>query len=121
MKNKPDLVRRFVDASIIGWGNYLYGDRQAANAMMRRDNPEMSDDEIERSVALMKSLGIVDSGESLTKGIGAMNAARIRDFHDQMVKAGLYKAGEVDLAKVASFEFVNRGVGLDVKRGLRKD
>ena len=121
VKNKPDLVRRFVDASIIGWVNYLYGDRQAANAMMRRDNPEMSDDEIERSVALMKSLGIVDSGESLTKGIGAMNAARIRDFHDQMVKAGLYKAGEVDLAKVASFEFANRGVGLDVKRGLRKD
>lgn len=121
VKNRPELVRRFVDASILGWVNYLYGDRKAANAMMRRDNPEMSEDEIERSVALMKSLGIVDSGESLAKGIGAMNAERIRDFHDQMVKAGLYKAGEVALSKVASFEFVNRGVGLDVKRALGKD
>ena len=29
---KPDLVQRFVDASIIGWYNYLYGDNSAGNA-----------------------------------------------------------------------------------------
>ena len=28
---RPDLVQRFVDASIIGWYNYLYGDSRAAN------------------------------------------------------------------------------------------
>ena len=121
VKKNPELVRRFVDASVTGWVNYLYGDRRAANALMIKDNPEMSEDEIERSVALMRSLGIVDSGEAQTRGIGAMNAARIKDFHDQMVKAGLYKAGEIDLAKVASFEFVNRGVGLDTRRELKKE
>jgi NitT/TauT family transport system substrate-binding protein len=119
VEKRPELVRRFVDASIAGWVNYLYGDRRAANALMMRDNPELSEDEIERSVALMKSLGIVDSGESLAKGIGAMSPERIRDFHAQMVKAGLYKAGEVDLDKVADFGFVNRGVGLDLKRTLQ--
>jgi NitT/TauT family transport system substrate-binding protein len=115
---KPDLVQRFVDASIIGWVNYLYGDRKAANAAMRRDNPEMSEEELEASVALMKQQGIVDSGEALTLGIGAMNEARIKDFYDQMVKAGLYKPGEVDLSKVATTRFVNRKVGLDVKAAL---
>ncbi|HWS75671.1 MAG TPA: ABC transporter substrate-binding protein [Quisquiliibacterium sp.] len=119
VKNRPELVRRFVDASILGWANYLYGDRKAANAAMLRDNPEMTEDEIERSVALMKAQGIVDSGEALAKGIGAMSPERIRDFHAQMVKAGLYKPGEVDLAKVADFGFVNRGVGLEVKRALQ--
>jgi len=119
VRKQPDLVKRFVDASILGWVNYLYGDRRAANALMRQDNPEMTDDEIERSVALMRAQGIVDSGDALTRGIGAMTEARIRDFHDQMVKAGLYKAGEVDLSKVADFSFVNRGVGLDAKRALQ--
>lgn len=118
VKNKPDLVQRFVDASAIGWVNYLYGDRKAAGALMLKDNPEMSEAEMEASVALMKSQGIVDSGEALSKGIGAMNAARVQDFYEQMVKAGLYKAGEVDLAKVADYRFVNKGVGLDLKARL---
>lgn len=118
VKNKPDLVQRFVDASAIGWVNYLYGKRQAANALMVKDNPEMSEAEMEASVALMKAQGIVDSGEAATKGIGAMNAARVKDFYEQMVKAGLYKPGEVDLAQVATFQFVNKGVGQDVKAKL---
>lgn len=118
VKNKPDLVQRFVDASAIGWVNYLYGNRSAANAMMIKDNPEMSTAEMEASVALMKAQGIVDSGEAASKGIGAMNPARVKDFHDQMVKAGLYKAGEVDLAQVAIYQFVNKGVGQDIKAKL---
>jgi NitT/TauT family transport system substrate-binding protein len=118
VKNKPDLVQRFVDASALGWVNYLYGNRQAAAALMMKDNPEMTVAEMEASVALMKQQGIVDSGESLAGGIGAMNQARIQDFYAQMVKAGLYKAGEVDLSKVATLQFVNRRVGLDVKARL---
>ncbi|MCW7542071.1 ABC transporter substrate-binding protein [Aquabacterium sp. A7-Y] len=118
VQKKPQLVQRFVDASIIGWYNYLYGDRKAAHAAMRRDNPEMSDEELEASRALLRQQGIVDSGEALTQGIGAMNEARIRDFYEQMVKAGLYKPGEVDLSKVASTRFVNKKVGLDLKRSL---
>jgi NitT/TauT family transport system substrate-binding protein len=118
VEKKPQLVQRFVDASITGWVNYLYGDRKAANALMMKDNPEMSLAEIEASVALMKSQGIVDSGEALQRGIGAMDAARIADFYAQMVKAGLYKAGEVDLSKVATLRFVNQKVGLDLKARL---
>ena len=118
VKNQPDLVQRFVDASALGWVNYLYGNRAAANALMIKANPEMSETEMEASVALMKSQGIVDSGEASSKGVGAMSAARIQDFYGQMVKAGLYKAGEVDLAKVATFQFVNKSVGQDVKARL---
>jgi NitT/TauT family transport system substrate-binding protein len=70
---------------------------------------------MEASVALMKQQGIVDSGEALKAGVGAMSAPRIKDFYEQMVKAGLYKPGEVDLAKVATLQFVNKKVGMDVK------
>ena len=118
VQKKPDLVQRFVDASILGWTNYLYGDRKAAHALMIKDNPEMTEAEMEASVALMKEQGIVDSGEALANGIGAMNAARVKDFYEQMVKAGLYKPGEVDLSKVATMQFVNKKVGLDVRARL---
>jgi len=118
VKDKPQLVQRFVDASILGWVNYLYGDRKAANAMMIKDNPEMTEAEIEASVALMKQQGIVDSGEALRNGVGAMSTERIQDFYAQMVKAGLYKAGEVDLSKVATLQFVNKKLGMDVKAKL---
>ena len=118
VKTKPELVQRFVDASALGWVNYLYGDRKAAAALMMKDNPEMTAAEMEASVALMKQQGIVDSGEALQGGIGAMSQARIQDFYAQMVKAGLYKTGEVELAKVATLQFVNKKVGLDVKSRL---
>ena len=42
----PDIVQRFVDASIIGWYNYLYGDNTAANELIKKDNPEMTDEQI---------------------------------------------------------------------------
>jgi NitT/TauT family transport system substrate-binding protein len=118
VRNKPETVRKFMEASILGWYTYLYGDRKAADALIKKDNPEMTDEYIQGSVDLMKKLGIVDSGDAVTKGIGAMDAARIKDFHDKMVKAGLYKPGEIDLSKVATTQFVNKGIGLDVRKKL---
>lgn len=118
VKTKPETVRKFVEASIVGWTNYLYGNNKAANELIKKANPDMTDANLAGSLGLMKQLGIVDSGESLTKGIGAMSEARVKDFYDKMVKAGLYKAGEVDLSKVVTTQFVNKGVGLDVKKAL---
>jgi NitT/TauT family transport system substrate-binding protein len=118
VKNKPEMVQKFVDASLIGWYNYLYGDNKGANEMIKKANPEATDAGIAGSVELMKKLGIVDSGEALQNGIGAMSAARVKDFYDKMVKAGLYKPGDVDLSKVATTQFVNKKVGMDVKQKL---
>lgn len=121
VRNHPDRVQRFVDASILGWYSYLYGDRRAANAAMLRDNPEISESELEASVALMRSEGIVDSGDAITRGIGTMSVARIRHFLQSMVAAGLYSAGEIDPDQVATVQFVNKGVGLEFKRGLMRN
>ncbi|MDF1485818.1 ABC transporter substrate-binding protein [Ramlibacter sp. H39-3-26] len=118
VEHKPETVRRFVEASILGWYGYLYGDPKAANALMQQANPDLSDANLDGSRELIKQLGIVDSGEALAKGIGAIDPARIADFYAKMVKAGLYKAGEVDLSKVATTRFVNQGLGLDVKKRL---
>ncbi len=118
VRTKPEMVQKFVDASLLGWYNYLYGDNKAANELIKKANPEATDAGIAGSIELMKKLGIVDSGEALQNGIGAMSTARIKDFHDKMVKAGLYKAGDVDLSKVATTQFVNKKIGMDVKQRL---
>src|ERR1700724_2175144 len=73
---KPDLVQRFIDASIVGWYHYIYGDNAAGNALIKKLNPEMTDELLAYSVAAMKEYGIVDSGDTLRDGIGAMTDAR---------------------------------------------
>ena len=111
---KPDLVQRFVDASIIGWYNYIYHDNNAANALIKKQNPEMTDDLLAYSVAKMKQYGIVDSGDTLALGVGAMTDARMKGFFDEMVRAGVAKAG-LDYRKCYTLQFVNKKVGLDLR------
>ena len=120
VKNKPEVVRKFVEASMIGWYNYLYGDRRAADAEIKKINPDINDDYIEKTIALMRSMGIVDSGDALKTGIGTMTDARMKDFYDKVVAAGIYKAGEVDLASTYTTQFVNKGIGLDLRKQLVK-
>ncbi len=113
-ESKPDLVQRFVDASAIGWYNYIYGDNSAANALIKKMNPEMTDELLAFSVARMKEYGIVDSGDTLKDGIGAMNDGRMASFFDKMVKAGVVKS-DLDYRKGYTLRFVNKGVGLNLR------
>ncbi len=107
---KPDLVQRFVDASIIGWCNYIYGDNARANARIKQDNPEMTDGQLAFSLAKLKEYGIVDSGDSRTLGIGAMTDERMKSFFDKMVAAKVVAPG-TDYKKAYSLAFVNKKVG----------
>ncbi|MCY1197341.1 NMT1/THI5 like protein [compost metagenome] len=118
IKTKPETVRKFIEASIVGWNNYLYGDNKAANELIAKTNPDATPAALQGSIDLIKKMGIIDSGDSLTKGIGAMDEARVKDFYEKMVKAGLYKPGEIDLSKVATTQFVNKGVGVDIRKKL---
>ena len=114
VEKKPDLVQRFVDASIIGWYNYIYGDNRAANALIKSQNPEMTDELLAYSVARMKEYGIVDSGDAGSLGVGAMTDAHMKDFFDKMVRAGVAKA-DLDYRKSYTLQFVGKKVGLDLR------
>jgi NitT/TauT family transport system substrate-binding protein len=110
----PDIVQRFVEASAIGWYNYLYGDNSKANALIKQDNPDMTDEQIAFSIAKIKEYGLVDSGDTLKLGIGAMTDDRVKSFYDSMVKAGVVKPG-LDYKKAYTLQFVDKGVGLDLR------
>jgi len=114
VEKNPDLVQRFVSASAIGWYRFLYGDNAAAIARIKRDNPEMTDARIAYSIAKMKEYGIVDSGDTLKLGVGAMTDQRMKSFFDKMARAGVVK-GNLDYRKSYTLQFVNKGVGLDLR------
>ena len=114
VEKRPDLVQRFVDASAIGWYHYIYGDSGPGNTLIKQQNPEMTDALLSYSIAKMKEYGIVDSGDAVKLGIGAMTDAHMKSFFDKMVHAGVVKAG-LDYKRAYTLQFVNKGVGVDLR------
>lgn len=112
---KPDVVRRFIDASIEGWYSYLYGDPSPANKLIKRDNPEMPDALLSYGREVMKTRGIVDSGDALELGIGAMTDARWAEFYRAMSDVGVYPKG-LDVSKAYTLRFVDKRVGMEMKK-----
>ena len=114
VEENPDLVQRFVEASIIGWYNYLYGDNAAANELIKADNPEMTDGQLAYSLEKMKEYGIVESGEALDQGIGCQTPERYKAFFDTLVEIGAME-DTLDYTMAFTTEFVCNGIGLDLK------
>jgi NitT/TauT family transport system substrate-binding protein len=113
-REKPDLVQRFVDASIEGWYSYLYGDPSPANRLIRKANPDMPEDLLAYGRNVMISHGIVDSGDAATLGIGAMTNKRWHEFYRSMAAVGVYRKG-LDVSRAYTTRFVDHRTGMDLK------
>ncbi|MDO8882573.1 ABC transporter substrate-binding protein, partial [Pseudotabrizicola sp.] len=114
VEENPDLVQRFVDASTIGWYNFLYNDNSAGSAAIIADNPEQTVEKLNAEVEQMKALGIIGTGYQTEMGIGAIDMGRVQAFYDLAVESGILAAGSVDIEKVATARFVNKKVGMDL-------
>ncbi len=113
VKEKKDLVQRFVTASLEGWAAYMKNgpENAGANALIKRDNPDMTDDKIAYAIKVMTERGIVISGDALKLGVGAMTDARWETFYKDMSAAGVFPAN-VNFKKAYSLDFINKGVGV---------
>ena len=111
---RPQVVQDFVDATIEGWMTYLHGDPSAGNALIKQDNPEMTDDLIAQAIDKMKSYGIALSGDAETRGLGTMTDARWKVFFDTMASEGLY-TDKLPYREAYTLRFVNKGHALDAK------
>ncbi len=112
---RPEVVQCFVDGSIKGWYNFLYGENEAAIALIQEANPEMTRDKIDFAISKLKSWGIVDSGDAESMGIGVITDAKVDSFYNLMVDAGVVDTG-IDYKKTYTTQFVGNGVGLDLKK-----
>ena len=114
IEENPEAVEGFVNATIEGWYSYLYGDPTPGNELILADNPEMTLDKIDYGIEKMLEFGILDSGDALELGIGAMSDARWQEFFSLMVEAGIYDA-DLDITDAYTLDFVNQGHGMDLK------
>lgn len=111
---RPEVVKCFVEGSIKGWYNYLYGDNAAANALIQEANPEMTSDKIAYAIEKMLENGIVDSGDAETMGIGVITDEKVSDFYAKMVEAGVIE-DTIDPTTAYNTTWVGQGLGMDLK------
>jgi NitT/TauT family transport system substrate-binding protein len=104
IENKPDVTARFVKASLEGWKSYMRNPAPA-NALIRVDNPKMSEEQIAFGIEQLRALKVLDSGDAQTMGIGIITQARWNASYDFMVSAGLLKP-EVDWKQGFTDRFV---------------
>jgi NitT/TauT family transport system substrate-binding protein len=103
----PAAVKAFVEATAKGWQDYLYGDPAPADALIRKDNPEMTQDVLDQAREKMKAYGIVDGGDGKTLGLGAMTDARWTTFFDMAAGQGVYPK-TLDPKKAYTLQFVGK-------------
>ena len=105
--DNPKLVQRFVDATAEGWRSYLESNPAPGNALIKQANPEMTDALLDYGREALRSHGIVESGDALDGGIGAMTDQRWKDFFQSMVDAGLYPQ-DLDYKQAYTLRFVSK-------------
>ncbi|MBV7395924.1 ABC transporter substrate-binding protein [Mameliella sediminis] len=113
LEKHPDTVKCFVEGSITGWYNYLWGDNSAANAEIKRLNPEFTQDKIDFAISQMKTYEILTAGDAATLGIGAIPLDKAEGFFRSMVEAGVLDEG-LDWASAIDVTYVNKGHGTDL-------
>ena len=107
IERKPRAVAAFVKASMQGWKSYLSGNPAPANALIKKDNPNMTDDKIAHAIQKMKDVGLVTGGDAATLGIGVITDARMKQTFDMLVKHELIDPKKVDVRKTYTTRFVN--------------
>ncbi len=106
VQTRHAAVAAFVKASLEGWKSYLEGDPSPANALIKKDNPDMTDDLLAHGIEVMKAQGIVMSGDAVKQGIGIVTDARMKTTYDLLVAMKLLDPRKVDLKKTYTTEFV---------------
>ena len=103
--DRKKAVGDFVKASAEGWKSYL-ADPAPGNALIKKDNPSMTDDQLAYSVAKLKEIGMLTGGDAAKLGIGAMTEARAKASYDFLVSAKLIDPSKVEFAKAYDFSFM---------------
>jgi NitT/TauT family transport system substrate-binding protein len=106
VKEKPKAVAAFVKASMEGWKSYLGADPSPANALIKKDNPNMADDKIAHGIAMLKATGMVSGGDAAKMGVGVITDARMKQVYDMMVTNKLLDPTKVDVSKTYTTQFV---------------
>jgi NitT/TauT family transport system substrate-binding protein len=106
VRERPQQVAAFVKASMEGWKSYLKGDPSPANALIKKDNPNMTDDKIAHGIRMLVETGMVFGGDAAKMGVGVITDERMKKTYDMLVAMKLVNPAKVDLKKTYTTQFV---------------
>ena len=106
VKERPAAVAACVKASMEGWKSYLKGDAAPGSALIKKDNPNMTDDRIAVGIKLLNESGMVFGGDAARLGVGIVTDERMKKIFDMMVAMKLVDPTKVDLKKTYTTQFV---------------
>nr|WP_294566686.1 ABC transporter substrate-binding protein [uncultured Rhodopila sp.] len=109
IRNRPDLVKRFLTASTRGWMTYLHGDHTAADQLMAKSNPNFSPESARMAIEAINKIDLVQGGDAATSGIGIMTDNRWKNFYDTMLKSHSVTPG-LNWRSAFTTQFVNAQV-----------
>ena len=105
VKQRGKAVAAFVRGTAEDWRNCL-ADPTPANALIKKDNPAMSDEQLAYSVGKLRQSGVVTGGDAGRLGIGTITDARAKASYDFMVSAKLVGPARFELSQTYTTEFV---------------
>ncbi len=106
LRQRPKAVAAFLQATMEGWRSYLRDDPTAANALIKRDNPQMTDEQIAYGIRMMKQMELVTGGDAARMGIGAMTTERLKATFDMMVAMKLIDPAKVDFRRTFNVDLM---------------
>jgi NitT/TauT family transport system substrate-binding protein len=105
VKNRGKAVAAFVRGTMEGWKSYL-ANPAPGNELIKKDNPNMSDEQLTYSVAKLKEMGMITGGDAAKLGIGTMNESRIKQNYAFLVDNKLIETGKTSVADAYKFDFI---------------
>ena len=111
IEESPDIVQKFINASILGWYSFLYENPSPAFELIKSSNPDMSDELLINAHKMIKLYGLVDSGDAKLFGIGTMSLRKWKEFYTVIDKDNLY-VKKIDFNKAFTDQFIGKGFGL---------
>jgi NitT/TauT family transport system substrate-binding protein len=89
--DQPMIVKKFVDASIEGWRQYIYEDPTLGNELIMIENTEMKEDILLQAIKKIRSYNLISNEISQGRNIGLMTEKKWNDFFTTMSRNGVYK------------------------------
>jgi NitT/TauT family transport system substrate-binding protein len=93
---RPEVIRAFLKATAEGWRAYL-NDPTAVNSELTRLNPDLGKEAAMSGYEIIKSYKLLGVSAADEGKIGQISGERLKDFADEMVKAGALKPSDTYL------------------------
>jgi len=106
----PDLVAKFVRASVRGWVEYLTGDPAAGNQLLKAKRSDLSPEFMAYSIKAMNDYKLVAGDPAKGEFTGQLTEARLRKQIALLQEIGVLDK-PVAVTDVATFEFIPKPAG----------